>query len=98
MVCFRPLADAQAFETAYQDFLVAVERMPAYQRKQVVHVVASPLGQPPYARVLELYYADRDTLEDAMRTPQGQAAGALLARFGAGGVDILFGEVYEETV
>lgn len=70
--------------------------MPHYQRKQVVHVVGSPLGAPPYERVLELYYADRATLESAMLTPAGQEAARELTRFGAGKVDILFGEVYEE--
>jgi uncharacterized protein (TIGR02118 family) len=95
-VSFKAAADASQFENAYQDFLALAERMPDVKRRQVVHVLGSPQGEPLYYRVLELYFSDIDTLQQALLSPQGQEAGRELARFPAGSVDLSFGDVYEE--
>lgn len=98
MVLFRqPDKDAEAFENTYNDFLALVERMPAIERRQVVHVVGSPLGAPAYTRVLELYFHSRQQMELSLMSPPGQEAGKELNRFAPNSFDVLFAEVYEET-
>ena len=96
-VGFRTPANATAFENAYQDFLALVERMPNLLRRQVHHVLGSPQGQAPYARVLELYFANLPTLQASLMSSAGQEAGKELARFGAGNLDIWYGDVYEDA-
>lgn len=95
-VYFRPPANLHDFEQAYTDFLALVERMPSIQRRQVLHVLGSPQGKPPYYRGLELYFADQDTLKAALMSKAGQEAGNELARFAPGSFDVFFAETYEE--
>jgi uncharacterized protein (TIGR02118 family) len=101
MVLFQKPSNPVAmgrFETAYNDFLALVERMPDIQRRQVVNVVGSPKGVSPYYRILEVYFADKATLEASLRSPAGQEAGnELVRRFIAGTYETLFAEIYEEA-
>lgn len=97
-VMFRlPEGDTEVFENAYNDFLALAERMPGIQRRQVVLTLGSPLGMPPYYRILELYFQDQAALEQSLLSPAGQEAGGELRRFPNGSYDIFFGEVYEEN-
>jgi uncharacterized protein (TIGR02118 family) len=96
VVCFKHPKENTKFENSYQDFLALVERMPNIQRRQVVHVLGAPQGKADYFRVLELYFADINTLQQTLLTPQGQEAGGELAKFDAGTVEIYYGDVYEE--
>jgi uncharacterized protein (TIGR02118 family) len=96
VVAFRKPQDNATFEDRYQDFLALAERMPALQRRQVVHVLGSPQGQPAYERLLELYFSSMDVLQAALLSPIGQEAGAELAKFPASSADLWYGEVYED--
>jgi uncharacterized protein (TIGR02118 family) len=95
-VMFRQPDNMADFENAYNDFLALVERMPNIKRRQVVHVLGSPLGDPPYHRLLEIYFDSEDLFKAALLSPQGQEAGNELARFKPGSFDVQFAEVYEE--
>ncbi|MCB9449819.1 MAG: hypothetical protein H6672_00175 [Anaerolineaceae bacterium] len=86
------------FESAYNDFLALIERMPNIERRQVVNVLGSPLGAVPYNRILEIYFKDKATLEASLKSPTGQEAGSELSRrFKPGTYETLFAEVYEEA-
>ncbi|MBZ0275381.1 MAG: EthD family reductase [Anaerolineae bacterium] len=101
MVLFQKPKDPLAvsvFENAYNDFLALIERMPDIQRRQVVNVLSSPMGQPRYYRILEIYFKDQAAMESSLRSPAGQEAGSELGRrFRVGTYESLFAEVYEET-
>lgn len=97
MVTFYKPDQLDAFETAYNDFLALIERMPFIQRRQVVGVLGSPLGETRVYRILEVYYADYEQLQQSLNSPQGQEAGGELGRFKPEMVDMLFAEVYEEN-
>ena len=100
IIFYRPpevrLAD---FEPVYVAFLALVEQIPNIQRRQVVDVVGSPEGRTRFYRFLELYFEDRETMNAALNTEAGQAAGAALFeivepqgfRF-----ETLFADVYED--
>jgi uncharacterized protein (TIGR02118 family) len=97
MIMFRTPEDHDVFEGGYQDLLALVERMPDIERRQVVHIVGSPLGDPSYYRILEAYFPDRPTMEASLRSPAGQEAGAEMGRFPAESFEMAFAEVYEEA-
>ena len=97
MIIFRQAEDADRFESQYNQFLSRVEKMPGVTRRQVINVMGSPTGQSPYYRILEVYYNNRREMELSLATPIGQEAGRQLRAFPAGGFEMLFAEVYEET-
>jgi len=95
MVMFKIPDDVEKFENAYNDFLALAERMPNRKRRQVVVMLGSPMGEPPYYRVLELYFENQADFESSMMSPEGQEAGSELRRF-TDGIDVAFAEVYED--
>jgi len=96
MLLFKQPPRLRDFENTYNDLLALIERIPDIQRRQVINVMGSPLGPSMYYRILEVYFADRDTMEAALLTPIGQEAGAELQKFKPGSFEMIFAEVYEE--
>ena len=98
MITFSTPANVGAFETAYNDLLALVERMPHIERRQVVNVLGSPMGEAPYYRILEIYFASVEQMEASLRSPAGQETGGELGRrFAAGKYAAFYAEVYEEA-
>ena len=98
LILFEPPEDAEAFESAYQDFLALVERMPNILRRQVAHVTGSPQGRPQLYRILELYFESTEAQTEALMSPVGQEAGnELLERFPKDSFQLLMADVYEEA-
>ena len=84
------------FEERYNQSLALLEKLPGIRRKQVNHVIGAPNGAAPFGRIMELYFDNRKTLEDALLTPEGQAAGLDLMTWARFDSEILYTEVYEE--
>lgn len=98
IIGFQKPGNLSVFENAYNDLLALIERMPDIQRRQVVSVLGSPAGEPPYYRILEVYFDSKEALESSLRSTAGQEAGAELGRrFVAGTYSAFFAEVYEEA-
>lgn len=97
MIIFRKPADAGSFENRYNDLLALVERMPNITRRQVNTVTGSPTGESPYYRILEVYYADQQQMEESLLSPAGQEAGGEVMKFPEGSFDMVFADVYEEA-
>ena len=95
MILFRKSSDA-SFQDRYHQNLALMEKMPGIRRRAVSIVHGSPEGTAPFERVLELYFDDRDTLQAALRSPEGQAAGRDLMEFARHDAIVLFADVYEE--
>ncbi len=95
MIMFRHPADEDLFENSYNDLLALVERMPHITRRQVNHILGSPVGRAPYHRILEVYYHDRAAMEESLRSKAGQEAGNQIQTFPAGTFELFFAEVYE---
>lgn len=96
-VLYREPANREAFELFYTQNLALMERIPHVIRRQVSHVFGSPDAQTPYYRSLELYFEDRDKLDEAMTSAQGEAAGQHLMAQAAELAELYFSEVYEEA-
>lgn len=95
IVMFHRSADP-AFDERYHANLALMEQMPGIRRRAASIVHGSPSGDPPYERILELYFDDRDALEAALRSPEGVAAGQDLMAFAQHDSLVLFADVYEE--
>lgn len=85
------------FEQTYTQLLYHIEQMPNIIRRQVITVVGSPTGTSPYYRILEVYFEDREKMEEAMRSNSGQLAGTQLGGFPEGSFEMVFADVYEEA-
>ena len=95
-ILYRKLESVADFEEFYSANLALMERLPRVIRRQAGLVVGAPGGESPYYRVLELYFEDLDSLESAMRGPEGEAAGRHLIEHAAALVEMYFADVYEE--
>jgi uncharacterized protein (TIGR02118 family) len=96
MILFYHPDSSDRFENSYNDLLALVERMPSIKRRQVISVLGSPMGESPYYRILEVYFEDRQVMEDALLSPAGQEAGGQLMTFPQGSFETIFADVYEE--
>src|SRR2546430_6346548 len=94
-ILYRRPADETTFETHYNQNLALMEKLPGIERRQACIVLGNPAGQSPYSRILELYFADYTSLDQALISPEGRAAGADLMRF-AHDAELIFAEVFEE--
>lgn len=94
-ILYKQPASAPAFELNYNQNLALMERMPGIRRRQACTVFGSPGGPSRFYRILELYFDDNDALDHALRSPEGQAAGADLMRF-APNAELVFADVYED--
>ncbi len=100
IVFYDPQPNLKEFERGYARFLGMVEQIPLITRRQVVHVIGSPLGASPYYRIIELYFTDEETMQTALNSEAGQIVGSALHqaflprnfRF-----ETAFTEVYEEA-
>ncbi len=98
VITFSKPGNLGVFEDAYNDLLALVERMPDIQRRQVVSVLGSPVGDAPYYRILEIYFDSVEQMEASLRSPAGQETGGELGkRFTAGKFSAFYAEVFEEA-
>lgn len=86
--------DPDAFERYYAATHMPLARtIPHLERIEAGKVIASPGGEePPYYRIAELWFADMETLQTAMGTEEGKAAGADVANFATGGATMFISE------
>ena len=96
-ILFHKPANLDRFENTYNDFLALVERMTNIRRRQVNSILGSPLGEPRVYRVLEVYFDDYTQMNESLRSPAGQEAGAELQKLPPGSFEMFFADVQEET-
>ncbi len=94
-ILYRQPDDENAFEGRYNQNLALLEQMPGIRRRQACVVFGSPAGTSPYHRILEFYFDTSADLDAALRSTQGQAAGADLMQF-ARNAELIFAEVFED--
>ncbi len=95
-ILFRQPASVADFEPRYNQNLALMEKMPGLRRRQACVVLGSPAGRSSYYRILEFYFEDFPTLDRALLSAEGQAAGAdLMTAFGRD-VELIFSEVFED--
>lgn len=89
---YKQPADPTAFDQAYfNTHLPLLARVPGLHKTVVTRFTRSLSGEAFYL-MAEMYFADKDTLKTAMRSPEMAAAGENLNSFAEGLVSMLYGE------
>ena len=96
LVLYKHPQDPTHFSEYYFSTHVPIAKRMAGLRRYEVSAgpVATPQGASQYHLVAELTFDSMAEVGKALASPEGQAAGADLARFATGGVDLL---VFETT-
>ena len=82
----RPPADPAAFDAYYTStHAPLVWKLPGLENFTYRHCASVDSSPPPYYLLAELSFASQEALGVAMASPEGQASGADLPNFAAGG-------------
>lgn len=92
---YRQPADVDAFLKHYQEVhLPLVAKTPGLLRTEINRVTAAPMGgEPPYFLIAEMVFADQDSFDAAMKSPENRAAGKDLMGFARDIVTLLVADV-----
>lgn len=96
VLLFKRPSDENGFEEGYVHVLALLEKMPGILRRQANMVLGGPLGSSPYYRILEFYFDSFETMDAAMTSAQGAAAGKGLMETAGADVELLFVDVFED--
>ena len=91
---YNPPEDPAAFDKYYDEVHTGLAtKLPGLQRYSVSRPGPDAEGNPPaYHLVAVLEWADQDTFNASIQSPEGQATLADLANFAGAGITMLTGE------
>lgn len=91
---YRKPDDVEAFEKHYFEIHVPlVEKMPGLQRVEISRITGAPVGEAPYYLMAEMYFDSTESLQVAMSSPEGRAAGKDVMSFAGNLVTMMFADV-----
>ncbi len=94
---FRKPVDVDEFEYHFSHRHVPlIAAMPKVVRTSVSRAIGAPRGEPPYYLIHDVYFEDMASLNFALNSPEGRAAGADLMAFAREIVAVMFLEVWGE--
>lgn len=76
--------DPEAFNASYRDHMDLIAKVPGLQKTEVGRLTSAPWGEPDLYMVTEMYFADRDALDEALASEAMGAAGKQLRSFARG--------------
>lgn len=95
---YKKPAAVAAFEEHYSNVhLPLMEKVPGIVKTELTRFFAGPLGEPPYYMMFEAYFADRDSFNAALASPENRAADKDLMSFAKDIVTVMFADVYESA-
>ena len=94
-VLYGQPTDSVVFEDYYSNnHLPIAAKMTGHERLELTKFLNAADGEKPfYYRMAEFWYANIETMQQAMGSPEGLATAGDLANFATGGVTLLGGEV-----
>jgi uncharacterized protein (TIGR02118 family) len=98
VILIRDLEDWNAFEAGWPGFLHSAEEMPGLRREAISRVERLLYGDSVYGRMYELFFDSLQDAEQALASPQGQAAGRLLQQLTGGRMVLFFAEHNEDDL
>ncbi len=88
--------DVPAFEQHYRDVHTPLnKKMPGLQGVLVNRVLGSPQGKPSQYIIVEMAFKDKETMDKAMASPEGQQSGKDAYQMATGGLTLLTVESQE---
>ena len=98
MIIIPPHVEEPVLNASWPDFLHAAESMPGLLREASVRVTASLFGTQEIGMVHELFFETLAELQDAMRSPEGLAAGQIIQQLTQGQMTLLIAEHREDEI
>jgi uncharacterized protein (TIGR02118 family) len=98
VIQIEPLDDWSDFEERWPQFLHLVESMPGLLREATCRVDAFLYGDKPLAMIHELYFDSLEAAQQAMASPEGNAAGRLLQVMTHGQMTLFFADHKEDDI
>ena len=97
VVMYKTPTDAAAFDKYYFETHVPIaKKIPGLKRYEVSQgPVATPAGPSPFHLVATLEFSNMAAIQQALGSPQGQAAAGDMQNFASGGADLLVFETRE---
>ncbi len=94
LVLYKTPTDAAAFDAYYEGTHIGIaKKIPGLRKYEVSRApVMTPAGPAPVHLVATLHFDDMAAIGAGFASPEGQAAGADVAKFATGGVDMLIFE------
>jgi len=91
---YKKPTDAVAFDKYYAETHIPIaKKVPGLRRYEVSRgPVVTPGGPSAFHLIATLHFDDLAAIQQAFASPQGQAAGADVAKFATGGADMLMFE------
>ena len=88
--------DKEAFDKHYEEVHTPlVKKVPGVKEIRVNKVFAAPMGKPSLYLVAEVVFSDKETFNNAMKSPENMASGKDAMKFAGDLVSVHFAE---ETV
>lgn len=90
---YRRPADAEAFDRAYfETHIPLVNKIPGLQRVEISRITGAMRGEPDFYLICELCFADKETMDRALASPENAEAGKNLMGFARGLVSFLYAQ------
>lgn len=98
IILLGPVSETASFREGWPEFLHQAEGMPGLEREATVQVQNPPLFGDQDIRVIhELFFENQNSLQRAMASPPGQAAGQILQKISGGDLTLLIAEHKEDS-
>jgi uncharacterized protein (TIGR02118 family) len=99
VVVLRGVAESEWMERRWsEDFVPLAERMPGLRRVLVGRARGAPAGSAEVLLLHEFLFDDLASLQAAMTSAEGQAAGLALMRFAGERAELFFAEHHEMSL
>lgn len=98
IILIEPPEDPLVFEESWPEFLHQAEKMPGLLREATLRVSNNLFGDHQVYMVHELFFENRESLQNAMASPPGQISGQVLQRITAGKMTLLYGDHREDDI
>ena len=91
---YKKPADTEAFEKHYNEIHAPLARkIPGLQKMEVSHMTGSPVGEPKFYMIAELYFVDKAAMFAGMGSEEGKAAAKDVMGFAGDIIHMMFADV-----
>ena len=90
--------DIVKLDDGWPEFLKSAEQMPGLIQESIIRFDQVIHGTQEYQRIYLFSFPDRNSLENALLSPEGERAGDILHKISAGKITILTGISQSDTL
>ncbi|WP_174615872.1 EthD family reductase [Virgibacillus ihumii] len=90
---YKQPEDKEKFDEHYFNVHTPITKeIPGLREMKVTKIVGSPMGKSDYYLLCEMFYDDKESLQQAMKTDEGKASGKDVMEFAGDLVTLMIGE------